>query len=77
MESLKEIFLLELKKAGLSIIILVIAVGWFSIREKRLENKYFECQTDIILSLKEDRAKMMSIIEQNNEILESLKEKLK
>jgi hypothetical protein len=63
----------HLKTNGLSMTLLVIAVGYFHIQQEKLEIKVENQQKEIVMYLKEDRTSLQKTVTDNTAVMAEVK----
>jgi hypothetical protein len=60
----------QIMQQGLSMSLLALAVAYFNKRQSVLEEKLDKAQTEIVTFLKEDRQELITLMEQNKDVME-------
>lgn len=67
----------QVMQQGLSMSLLALAVWYFNKRQAMLEAKLEKANNDIVLYLKEDRQQLISLMDDNREVMAEVKEAVK
>ena len=66
----------QLKKHGIVVALLALAVYWLVNRQDKLEAKIDNCNAELTRFLDEDRARMIKVIESNTQVIQRIENKI-